>query len=166
MNVVNITDKWVKENGEWWYLLKGGGKTRGKVVPCSLKGCGNSRLAVACRATGGRKYCSRKCSGRSPEREAPKGFKHYNWSGGRVNKKGYILVHCPDHPHAVAGKYVLEHRLVMEKKLGRHLNPYERVHHRNGIRTDNRPENLALVTEQVHFGEVTCPHCQKSFAIT
>lgn len=165
MKIVNAnSDKWTKEGDTWWYHFKNGVKTRGKLVKCELDGCPNYRLTIPSRKEG-RVFCSKKCSGNAPERTVHKGFKHYNWNGGRVNAKGYIRVYCPEHPHAVAGKYVLEHRLIMEQKLGRHLEPYERVHHKNGIKDDNRPENLALVTEQIHIGEVSCPHCQKTFFI-
>jgi hypothetical protein len=67
------------------------------------------------------------------------------WRGGvRVDKDGYILVHNPDHPLRDRSNYVREHRLAMEKHIGRLLNKQEIVHHVNGIRKDNRIENLVL----------------------
>ena len=66
-------------------------------------------------------------------------------AGGRVtDKDGYILLKANDHPHANSGGYVREHRLVMEEQLGRYLLPEEVVHHINGVKDDNRPENLGL----------------------
>jgi HNH endonuclease len=56
------------------------------------------------------------------------------------------MVLSPGHPKAGNGNYVFEHVLVMEKMLGRYLLPGENVHHRNGVRDDNRPENLELWT--------------------
>lgn len=61
-----------------------------------------------------------------------------------VRKDGYVAVHTPDHPAAYSGGYVLEHRLVMERHLGRFLTKRENIHHRNGQRADNRIENLEL----------------------
>jgi hypothetical protein len=58
---------------------------------------------------------------------------------------GHILVHCPDHPGAQRHGYVPEHRLIMERSLGRYLLPGDKVRHRNGDKTDNRVENLELV---------------------
>lgn len=67
-----------------------------------------------------------------------------------MSKTGYILVTQPDHPAALNNR-VAEHRLVMETKLGRYLLPGENVHHMNGVRHDNRPENLELwVVSQPH----------------
>ena len=71
---------------------------------------------------------------------------NYNWRGGRTkHHAGYVMVRVPGHPRARTGDvYVFEHILVMEEILGRNLLAEETVHHRNGVRDDNRPENLEL----------------------
>jgi hypothetical protein len=75
------------------------------------------------------------------------GTSNSNWRGGRTrHMRGYVMVWAPEHPRAGKGSYVFEHVLVMEEMLGRHLGPGENVHHRNGVRDDNRPENLELWT--------------------
>jgi hypothetical protein len=56
------------------------------------------------------------------------------------------MILMPDHPRARTGGYVFEHILVVEELLGRPLEADENVHHRNGVRSDNRPENLELWT--------------------
>lgn len=62
----------------------------------------------------------------------------------RRKPEGYVLLYRPEHPNARKDGRVAEHTVVMADKLGRPLNPGENVHHKNGIRDDNRPENLEL----------------------
>lgn len=76
-----------------------------------------------------------------------KGEQNNKWKGGRILDKttGYVWIRKPDHPRSKSMHgYVLEHILVMEKHLGRYLFHGEVVHHKNGIRDDNRHENLEL----------------------
>lgn len=70
--------------------------------------------------------------------------KHPMWKGGRLKRQsGYIIVLNHSHPYNRNG-YIREHRLVMERYLGRYLLPEEVVHHINGVKDDNRIENLEL----------------------
>lgn len=93
-----------------------------------------------------------------------RGKKHPNWKGGRKKQNDYILIYKPEHPSAKWG-YILEHRLVMENYLGRYLESWEYVHHKNGIRDDNRLDNLEIVIAQKHFGKVRCPKCGYEYLI-
>lgn len=75
--------------------------------------------------------------------------------GGIGHKKkrpdGYIKVYFPDHPNCAKDGYIMEHILVMEALIGRHLEKDECVHHINEIREDNRKENLKLMTKKDHM---------------
>jgi len=82
-----------------------------------------------------------------------KGSNHPRWKGGRIKTPlGYIIVYKPNHPYANKTGRVMEHRLVMEEKLGRYLFPWEVVHHKGTKypmgsienRGDNRVENLVI----------------------
>lgn len=79
------------------------------------------------------------------------GEKCCNWKGGRkINKKGHVLILRKGHPLADKNGYVLEHRYVMCEYLGRILRSDEIVHHKNGKKTDNRIENLEIMTNAEH----------------
>src|SRR3990167_1685108 len=88
-------------------------------------------------------------------RRSYRGIGNPNWNGGRfLSKDNYIYIYSPNHPHKTHKGYVAEHRLVMEKKLGRYLKSGEIVHHKNKITTDNRIKNLQLMK----WGEHTKHH--------
>lgn len=65
--------------------------------------------------------------------------------GGRVlTNKGYVIVKAPGHPRAQRKGYVFEHILVAEAKYGIVITRDYSIHHLNGVRDDNRPQNLEL----------------------
>ena len=68
------------------------------------------------------------------------------WKGGVTYRSGYKFIYSPNHPFKNGIGYVREHRLIMEKHIGRYLNPTEVVHHINKVRDDNRLENLELLS--------------------
>ncbi len=89
---------------------------------------------------------------RSAHFETHRGELHHSWKGGVKMSQGYRRIYSPDHPAAKSnGGYIMEHRLVMEKHLGRFLKSNEDVHHKNEIKTDNRIKNLKLTTRSKHM---------------
>lgn len=80
------------------------------------------------------------------------GDKAANWKGGRTyTKHGYVLVLDKGNPKSDKSGYIFEHRKIMSEKVGRDLDDEEVVHHINGIKDDNRIENLELMTKGEHI---------------
>lgn len=99
------------------------------------------------------KVVSTRCRklGLKTQRRGPRsGDGHPDWKGGIVyDKHGYVLVYRPGHHRARKcgsrkPRYVLQHILVMEEKLGRPLGRKEVVHHIDGNPSNNHPDNLML----------------------
>ena len=81
-----------------------------------------------------------------------KGENSGTWNGGVYHHSGgYIYIKKPNHPHAPVNGYVAEHRLVMEKHIGRYLKPKEIVHHKDGNKKNNTINNLQLLTRGQHL---------------
>jgi len=83
------------------------------------------------------------------------GREHHNWKGGRwIDTWGYVNVNIENdefyRPTSFKG-IIREHRYVMAKHLGRNLHPWEIVHHKNGVKDDNRLENLELSNRLDHM---------------
>ena len=76
--------------------------------------------------------------------------KRIDGAGHKKKLCGYIAVYYPTHARANCNGYIYEHTLVMEEALGRPLAKDEVVHHINRDRTDNRIENLRLMSRSEH----------------
>jgi hypothetical protein len=127
-----------------WTVLKraantAAGLTRWECV-CD---CGTSKVVVGKWLVQG---LSGSCGCRTREARAKlHGPRHPNWKGGRVIRpSGYVYVSNAVYPGSKPFTSTYEHIVVMARSLGRPLKPNETVHHKNGIRHDNRIENLEL----------------------
>lgn len=115
------------------------GIRKGDLVPCEV--CGKS-MYVEPHLKGRRRFCSQACKHQADRIDGP---------GCRCRRSdGYMQVYYPTHPDASASGFILEHRLVMEQTIGRRLLRSEHVHHKNGVRDDNRIENLQLIEAGDH----------------
>lgn len=170
MKISNSDRTFQDDSGQWWYLF-GPKRVRTRTYVRVCAWCGDEYVPPYRSKSQRSETCSKSCglrllNARNPGRT--KGENGGRWNGGRrVGRGGYIHVWMPEHP-SLAGttrKYVLEHRLVMERHLGRQLTRDEYVHHKNGARDDNRIENLELWAKHQPPGQRAherqhCPSCR------
>ncbi len=146
--------------GETKKGLEIGRRGRNKYIWAACLGCGKERWVFVKSNKADSDYCAQCGQKKAAPLRAQKyrGAKNGWWRGGiTIDKNGYRMVKCyPEdfyHPMVNNANYVREHRLVMAQHLGRCLQPWEVVHHRNGDKTDNRIENLELNTANTHSSD-------------
>ena len=146
---------WCKKHYESWRTL--GSPTAAKpkkrnvgkfrLYTCSVEGCDRQGLS--------RGYCNSHYHRwlRNGDVAADVPIKPSGKKRRWIDANGYVSFSQKDHPEAGKNGRVLEHRAVMAEKLGRPLRKGENVHHRNGNRADNRPENLELWVKHQPAGQ-------------
>jgi hypothetical protein len=113
-----------------------------------LCGCGKEVLKETHKYLHGHNWKNKK----RPEESLKRiGKRSSNWNGGTYKDiHGYIYIYKPNYENSNKDGYILEHRYVMEKFIGKSLSKYEIVHHINEIRDDNRIENLRILNRSSH----------------
>lgn len=101
------------------------------------------------------KLICRKCNAKRVGSLAHFGPTNSCWRGGKIYRRGYTLVRINRNHRFFkmcnSTGYIGEHRLVAAEKLNRPLEKWEQVHHLNGKKSDNRPENLVVLEAHKHF---------------
>jgi len=116
--------------------------SKSKIVECVY--CGKAFKKPNCHIRKNN-YCSLECRNKHyAESGILEKENHPNWNGGEALQNGYHFKRIGK------GKYKAAHRLIMEGLIGRELLSEEIVHHINGDKTCNAPENLMIVTREEH----------------
>jgi hypothetical protein len=79
-----------------------------------------------------------------------RGAGNHRWKGGTFTEAGYVYLWRPQHPQADKMGYVHRARIIAEGKCGRLLMPDEVAHHLNGIKNDDAPANIVVMTRSEH----------------
>ncbi len=148
-NIMKSRDKTNFKRGEGHYKWKGGDID----VLCSYcrKKIKKPSYVVKIRTN---LFCNKQCSGKYSSKYIRK-ENHPNWKGGvRKTSCGYIIISCQEHPNKDSQGYIREHRLVVEKFIGRYLTKKEVVHHIDFNKQNNSINNLMIfksTSEHISF---------------
>lgn len=122
------------------------------IKKCSAHGCERKHFAKGfCQCHYARNKYGREIDAPILDKDK-RGENNPKWRGGEISDgHGRVLVYSPHHPNpSYCGTHVYRYRLVVEAAIGRHLVKGEIVHHKNGIKDDDRLENLELMTQSQH----------------
>lgn len=123
----------------------------GSTGECSVDGCAKKRSSIG--LCGMHLRRKRLTGDVGPAESMRSGSTRIVSSKRNNNRDGYVIIKVPGHPEAKATGWALEHRVVMSDHLGRPLLAHENVHHINGVRSDNRLENLELWSKSQPWGQ-------------
>lgn len=149
---------YIEENEQPWIgeVRRGGriGKSNGHYYMWhACLACGKKRWVQYANKQAAYLHCAI-CSYKGRQGRGPNSA---SWKGGKIKSYwGYILIRLqPDDffsPMADKSSYVLEHRLVVARRLGRNLQPWEIVHYKDHVRDHNEDSNLQLTSNDMHNG--------------
>lgn len=129
-----------EEFGHWTIIKLAGRNKKGNLIWLCRCICGKEKTVPGWKLRIGR---SKSCGCKKIRNQF--GENNPNWKGGKtLHTKRYVYLYKPNHPNADKRGYVLEHYFVMSKHLGRPIKSDERIHHKNGIKSDNTIRNLEL----------------------
>jgi hypothetical protein len=153
-------NKVCEQCGVTFYPINSGGPNRFCSIRChddwqrrnreqrTCEVCGAAfELPPSLAANNAGRFCGRECMGVAARRR-PLDRMH-NGKPALLTPSGYVKVWEPEHPNSHHG-WIGEHRLIVATILGRALTPDEDVHHINGVKDDNRPENLEVMDAGTH----------------